>query len=383
MVKVAVIGAGYIGKVHLETLLRIPGVEVKALVDANVAFAQELAERYRVNQVTGNYQELLNDPEIMVYHNCTPNHLHFEINKTLIEAGKHVLSEKPLSITCGQAEILKGLAVAKDVVTGVNFCYRYYPAVQEAAARIQAGNIGKIRTIMGSYLQDWLLFDTDYSWRLDKAISGASNTVADIGSHWCDLAQFVSGAKITEVMADLKTLIPVRKKSRHAGLTFSKNKNEGKYMEVPVEVDDYASVLVHFDNGACGAFTVCQLAAGRKCTIDLQIYGSESSLAWNHEHPNQLWIGHRDSTNEILIENPLQQMESTKHYALLPAGHPLGYHDAVYNLFNDFYRAISSKEKNCAVDYQWPDFTDGYREMKIVEAVLQSHAEKRWVKVES
>lgn len=340
---VAIIGTGYIGKVHLETLKRIPDVEIKAVVDNDLEVARTLATQYGISLVCADYHELLDNPSIQVFHNCTPNNLHFEVNRTLLEKGKHVMSEKPLSITSTEAALLTDLAKNQNLVTGINFCYRYYPVVQEAAARIRKGEIGQVHSVFGSYFQDWLLFDTDYNWRLDKEQSGNSNTMADIGSHWLDLIQFVTNARIVEVMADLRTILPIRKRSLSKTVTFEKqnSNNEKQLEEVPIELDDYGSVLVHFDNGSAGTFSVCQLCAGRKCTIDVQIYGTQSSLAWNHETSTQLWSGHRDAPNQILFENPLLQNESTSRFARLPSGHPLGYYDAVYNLFREFYNGLT------------------------------------------
>ncbi|WP_119070819.1 Gfo/Idh/MocA family protein [Aggregatilinea lenta] len=381
MPDVAVIGTGYIGAVHLDTLLRIPGVRVKALVDANLEPAQALAQRYGIPTVAADYRDLLDDPTIEVVHNCTPNALHYPITREFIEAGKHVLSEKPLAMTAEEARALDALAAAHNRVTAVNFCYRYYPTVQEAAARVRAAEIGRVHSVFGAYFQDWLLYPTDYSWRLDRAQSGASNTMADIGSHWLDLAQFVVGAKIVEVMADLRTILPLRKKSRGPTLTFAQADADTEWTDVPVEVDDYGAVLVRFDNGAAGSFMACQLCAGRKCSIDLQVYGSKAALAWNHERSAELWIGQRDRANQTLIEGPQLQDASTAGYARLPSGHPMGYFDAVYNLFSDFYKAVEHHRRGETFSAPLPTFGDGAYEMALLDAILKSHATRSWCAV--
>ncbi len=381
MINVAVIGTGYIGKVHLETLLHTPGVRVVALADNNIAMAQELADRYGIARVTPDYKDLLQDADIQAVHNCTPNHLHYDINLALLRAGKEVLSEKPLALTAAQAKELYETARQNDRLTGINFCYRYYPAVQEAAARVRAGEIGAVHSVFGAFFQDWLLYDTDYNWRLDKRFTGESNTAADIGSHWMDLAQFVTNAHITEVMADLHTVHPIRKRSKGAVLTFAKQGEAQEYDEVPVEVDDSGSILVHFDNGSSGTFMVNQLAAGRKVTIDLQVFGTQASLAWNHERPAVLWSGFRDKANEVSIESPLLQHPETTRYALLPSGHPMGYHDAIFNLFGEFYEALQNRNAGKPAQPNLPGFWEGYFEMAIVEAIVTSHNQKRWVKV--
>lgn len=380
MIDVAIIGTGYIGKVHLEALLQTPGVRVAALADSNLEMAQSLAKRYGIERVTARYEDFLQDDSIQAVHNCTPNHLHYDINLALLRAGKEVLSEKPLAINAAQAKVLWETAQQYDRLTGIDFCYRYYPAVQEAAARVRAGEIGKVHSIFGAFFQDWLLYDTDYNWRLEKRFTGESNTAADIGSHWMDLAQFVANARIVEVMADLHTVHPVRKRSKEEALTFAKQGGIQEYDEVPIEVDDCGAVLVHFENDIFGTFMINQLAAGRKVTIDLQVFGTQSSLAWNHENPALLWSGYRDKANEISIESPLLQHPETTRYARLPSGHPMGYHDAVYNLFGEFYDALVAGKPATP---NLPDFKDGYYEMAIVDAIVTSHRQKRWTKVQA
>jgi len=376
----AIIGLGYIGKVHLETLMRLPDVKVVAVSDVDADRASKIAEENSISHCTDDYRTFINDPNIDVVHNCTPNHLHFQINKTLLENDKHVFSEKPLSLTQEQALELCRLADKHERITGVNFCYRYYPSVQEAAVRIKNGEIGIVHSVFGSYFQDWLLYETDYNWRLNKKYAGESNTMADIGSHWLDLVQFVSGAKITEVMADLNTIHPMRKKPKSETRTFD-TAFDAEYQDVNIELDDYGSVLLHLDNGGHGAFSVCQLSAGRKCSIDLQMYGTKASLAWNHESPTKLWLGHRDQPNQILFENPDLFHEDVKKFSHLPAGHPQGYYDAFLNLFSEFYTAIKSHFKNEKANINIPTFYDGLNAVKLVDAIVSSAQEQKWIKI--
>lgn len=378
MTNVAVIGTGFIGRLHVQELMRVPRVRVAAVADENLASAKEIAEQYGIDVYTDDYRALLKDPAITVFHNCTPNHLHYSINREILEAGRHLLCEKPLAVDASQAEELQSLAEERGLTTGVNFCYRYYPVVQEMACRVRRGEVGRVHSVAGHFYQDWLLYDTDYNWRLDKRFSGNSLTVADIGTHWCDLSQFVLGSRITEVMADLQTVIPVRKKSARSTNTFSGGENKPEELtEVPVELEDAGSVLVHFENGARGVFSVCQLCAGRKVSIDLQVYGTASSLEWRHERPNEFWQGYRDKPNAVFCENPLLQSKESARYARLPSGHPTGYADAMRNLFCDFYESIGRGDGAVKP----PDFRDGWNEMKIVEAVLQSNAAKAWTSV--
>lgn len=376
--RTAVIGTGYIGVVHIEQLMRLANVEVAGIVDKNTSLARDLAAKYGIQNVYGSVEEVLADKSIDVIHNCTPNNLHFDINKQAIIAGKEVFSEKPLALTAAESGELMELAKKHNTTTGIGFCYRYYPVVQEAAARIARGDIGTVYNIMGNYLQDWLLYDTDYSWRLDPKMAGASNIMGDLGSHWCDLAQFISGLQIVEVMADMRTTLPVRKRPKSGEtLTFSAA-GDIEMEDVPITMDEYGSMLIRFENGARGTFTTSQLAAGRKCNIDIQIYGAEGALAWNHERSAELWVGKRNEANQTFFESPLLQAESTRRYAKLPSGHPMGYMDAVQNLFADFYTAIDLKGK---VDYRYPDFEAGHSEMLVLEAAIKSRETGTWVKV--
>jgi len=378
MITVGVIGTGYIGPIHLGALSRIEGVKVKAVCDANRSFAESAAKNYNIERSCSDYEDVLKDDDIEVIHNCTPNRHHYSITKEALERGKHVLSEKPLAMKLREAEELVELAVRKGVVTSVHFCYRYYPVVQEMAVRIKRGDLGDVRMVGGSYLQDWLSNPTDYSWRLEKKESGASNITADLGSHWFDLVQFATGLKVTEVLGDFATLIPVRKKPKRQLLAFEQAERV-ETEDVRVELEDYSSVLFRLSNGAPGSFTTSQTCAGRKSDTEFQIYGSRCSMAWNHKRSTELWIGHREKPNETLIEGPALQDSSTATYATLPGGHPLGYHDAVLNLFRDFYNVVKKSGETSPVSR--PTFETGYEEMKILDAIVQSDKKRRWVKV--
>lgn len=379
-IKVGLIGTGYIGKVHLEMLRRIVGVEVVAVADADPAQARLAAEALEIRNVHPNADALLEDPEIDVVHNCTPNNVHFEINKKAILSGKDVLSEKPLSLDSRESAELVRLAEKHKTLTAIDFCYRYYPVVQEAAARVRRGELGDVRAFVGHFLQDWLFHETDYSWRLDAEVAGRANVIADLGSHWCDLVQFITGLKIVEVMSDLHTCIPKRKKPKTGPLSFSAQKNVA-FDEVEVKLDDYAAMFLRLENGARGNFTTCQVCAGRKVDIELQIFGSKESLGWSHVHPNALWIGHRDKGNEIFYESSQLQAEETQKYAALPTGHPMGYHDAVYNLFRDYYAALAAKREGRPYAVHFPDFRTGHEEMGVIDAAIESSRSGRWVKV--
>lgn len=378
--KVGLIGTGYIGMVHLEMLRRIVDVDVVAVADSNEKLARAAAEKLEVPRVFKSGEELIGDREIEVVHNCAPNNVHFDLNRKAVESGKDVLSEKPLSLNAGESAELVRLAEKHKTLTAINFCYRYYPVVQEAAARVRRGDLGEVRAFMGHFLQDWLFYDTDYSWRLDPAVAGGANVIADLGSHWCDLVQFVTGRKIAEVMAELHTCIPKRKKPKTGPLSFSTQK-AADYEEVEVRLDDYASMFLRLDNGARGNFTTCQVAAGRKVDLELQVFGTKESYAWSHVHPNALWVGHREKGNELFYESSQLQAEDTRKYAALPTGHPMGYHDAVYNLFRDFYGALAAKRAGKPFKVHFPDFHTGHEEMRVLDAAVESSKSGRWVKV--
>jgi len=379
-IKVGLIGTGYIGLVHLEMLRRLGGVEVVAVADANKDLAKAAAEKFAIAKVYGGADDLIADPAVEVVHDCAPNNVHFDINAKAIRAGKEVLSEKPLALDAGESGKLLELAETRGALTGIDFCYRYYPVVQEAAARARRGDLGEVRAFLGHFLQDWLFFETDYTWRLDPRVAGNANVIADLGSHWFDLVQFVTGQKIVEVMADLHTCLPKRRRPKGGVLSFGAGA-AGESEEVAVTLDDYASVFLKLANGARGCFTTCQAAAGRKVDLEIQVFGSKESFAWSHVHPNALWIGHREKANEVFYESPQMQAEETRKYALLPTGHPIGYHDAVFNLFRDYYEALTARRRGKPYKATFPDFRTGHEMMCIIDAAVASNKAGRWVRV--
>ena len=379
-IKVGLVGTGYIGMVHLEMLRRIPGVEVVAVADTNRALAQTAAKRFSIPRVYETADALIADREIAVVHDCAPNNAHFGINAGAIRAGKEVFSEKPLALDSRESAVLRALAEEHGTLTAIDFCYRYYPVVQEASARARRGDLGEVRAFVGHFLQDWLFFETDYSWRLDPSVAGKANVVADLGSHWCDLVQFITGRKIVEVMAELHTCLPARQKPKAGPLTFGAGR-AGESEPVDITLDDYASLFLKLENGARGNFTTCQAAAGRKVDIELQVFGSKESYAWSHVHPNALWIGHREKANEVFYESALQQAEETRKYATLPTGHPMGYHDAMVNLFRDYYGALSAKREGKPYEATFPDFRTGHEMMCVIDAAVESDKAGTWIKV--
>ncbi|MGH9309433.1 MAG: Gfo/Idh/MocA family protein, partial [Vicinamibacterales bacterium] len=299
-----------------------------------------------------------------------------------IAKGKHVISDKPLAMTAAEAKSLVEQATKAGIVHAVTFNYRGNPLVQHARQAIARGDIGSPRFLHGYYIQDWLLNETDYSWRLDPAKGGASSALGDIGSHWCDLAQHMSGLTITHVLGDITTVIPKRKRPRGSREAFSTAAG-GDVDLVDIKVEDLASVLVRFDNGAKGSFSVGQVCAGHKNDLILEICGSAGSLRWRQEHQNELWLGHRDKANEILQKDPSLIDAEVRGYAHLPGGHQESWADAFANLMRDIYGFIAEGKK--ATDPHPPAFAtfeDGYRANCIVEAILESAKQGSvWTKV--
>ena len=381
-IRVGIIGMGMIGARHIETLRRIGDVQIVAVSDQNYALAQQKAEQFCIPKCYASAEELIADPEIQVVHDCTPNHLHLEINSKIIKAGKHVFSEKPLGMTSAEsAQMLELLKEHPEVVAGVDFCYRMNALVQDARYRIAKGEIGRPYLIHGSYLQDWLLFDTDYNWRIDPSLSGESRCVADIGSHWMDTAQVLAGCRITEVCANTLTALPVRKKPSRQVETFAVN-DDVQREEIAVNTEDYAGVLVKFANGACGVFQCSQVSAGRKNYIDIEVDGSISSFHWQQETSDRMWKGNRDQNNEEIMRNPNLMDPEARKYATLPAGQPEGWNDAFRNTLDAYYSCIRSGKRQAGEACDFATFEDGHYIAKLTEAILKSAREKRWVTVE-
>lgn len=381
-IKVGIVGSGFIGPTHIEAIRRLGYVEVVALAERDQKRAEATAARLGIPRAYDDYRKMLLDPEITVVHNCTPNHMHYSINRDVIIAGKHIMSEKPLALTSRESADLVRLAKEKSVVNGVNFNYRQYPLVQHLRASIERGNFGRVLSVHGNYLQDWLLYETDFNWRMMSSTGGRSRVVADIGSHWIDTVQHVIGQEVVEVFADLSTFLPVRKRLKGGSQTFAQRALEGEYEEVPIPTEDYASVLLRFSGGVRGAVTVSQMSAGRRNSLSFEIDCANSAAAWNQEEPHQAWIGHRDRPNEVVMADPTLISEKARSFINYPGGHNEGWPDALKNGMHTFYSFIKNG-KNPAVDEkQFATFLDGHKSMCIVEAILESSVSGTWTKIE-
>jgi len=373
----AIIGLGFVGKAHLEALRRL-GIPVRGILGSSPERTVDVVHELGLESGYSSLNELVRDPAVTVVHVCTPNHVHYEQAEAALHAGKHVLCEKPLAMNTREGGALSDLANRRKLVGGVAYNLRYYPLCHEARSIVQRGLIGEPRLIHGSFLQDWLLYPTDWNWRLESKLGGDLRAVSDIGTHWMDLIQWMTGQKIEELCADLATVVPVRHKPRGHVASFSSAKDVPTD-EMPIETDDYASVLVRLDHGARGVFTVSQVSAGRKCKLYFEINGSDGSLGWNAEEPNTLWIGRRNQANETLIKDPSLLGPAARPYAAYPGGHAEGYPDTFVQLFRDFYNYLDAGDFKAP--RKFPTFATGHEELLLCEAIKKSAQDRAWTKL--
>jgi predicted dehydrogenase len=375
-IKTAIFGTGFMGRVHLEAVRRVEAVQAAAIAGRNEAVARKLGDAFSIPSVT-DYREVLRDPAIDAVHVCTPNAQHFSMAKDALQAGKHVVCEKPLTTTAAEAEELVALAAEKGVRNCTCHNLRYYPMVQQMRRMREAGDLGDILVLQGTYSQDWLLYDTDWNWRVETKAGGASRCMADIGSHWFDMAEHITGLRVTSLCADLQTFHPMRKQPKHSVETFA-NKLMGAedYIETPVDTEDFGAVVFRMAGRTRGCMTASQVSAGRKNGLSIEIYGTKSSVAWNQERPDELWQGHRDVANKMYIKDPSLLKPGARSYADLPGGHSEGYDDTFKQVFRRFYASIGKGEAP-----EYPQFVDGLRQMKILNSVLESNRKRGWVDV--
>ncbi|MGA8104033.1 MAG: Gfo/Idh/MocA family oxidoreductase [Candidatus Acidiferrales bacterium] len=373
--KTVILGTGFMGRVHTEAVRRLGNVEVVGVAGSTAERARRFADAQGIERSTGDYRELLGDPEIDAVHICTPNSLHFPMGIAAMEAGKHVMCEKPLASTLREAETMVALAREKKLANCTLYNLRSYPQVQNMRGLREAGDLGEIRVVQGTYSQDWLLYDSDWNWRVEAE---PSRTFADIGTHWCDLIEHITGQRITSLCADLHTFHKTRKKPKGSVETFSgKTLEPSEYSQVKVTTEDYGGMIFQLGESAKGSMTVSQIAAGRKNRLFVEIFGSKASVAWNGECPDELWIGHRNSPNQIVIKDPTLFPEQAQSYADLPGGHSEGYDDTFKQVFRRFYRTVA--DRNAAVEY--PTFEDGLRQLRVLDTVLASSQKRAWADV--
>ena len=370
------------GRVHLEALRRVEGVDVVAIAGRELASAERLGTGYGIETFESDYRKVLSDTTIDAVHICTPNALHYPMTKDALLAGKHVLCEKPLSTSIETAEELVHLAGDRNLRNCVCHNLRYYPMVQQMRRMREDGELGRILLVQGNYLQDWLLDEAAWNWRIDSEAGGQLRTMGDVGTHWFDMAEHVTGLRVRSLCADLQTFYPTRQrpaKNVQTSIAQVPSGNASGGEPVTVNTEDLGAVLFRMDEGARGTMVACQMAAGRKNQLRMEIFGTKASVSWNQERPDELWVGHRDSANNIYIKDPGLMKEKARTYADLPCGHSEGYDDTFKQVFRRFYASI--QEPNSPIEY--PQLVDGLRHMVLMDAQLKSHRTRQWIDVDS
>jgi predicted dehydrogenase len=377
-IRTAIFGTGFMGRVHLEAVRRVEFVEAVAIAGRNLDAAKKLGAGFGLATITADYRDVLRDPSIDAVHVCTPNALHFSMAKEALLAGKHVLCEKPLAGSVEEAEELVEVAARQGLVNCVCHNLRYYPVVQQMRRMREAGDLGEILILQGTYFQDWLLYETDWNWRVDTKAGGPSRCMADIGSHWFDMAEHVTGLRLTSLCADLQTVHKTRKSPKHSVETFSnKLLNPADYVETSVDTEDLGCVIFRAGKRARGSMSASQVSAGRKNRLSIEIGGTRASVAWNQERPDELWVGRRDEGSQIFVKDPALLTGGADTYADLPGGHSEGYDDTFKQLFRRFYAYI----RGTSDGREFPEFADGLRQLSILRSVLDSNRTRGWAEV--
>lgn len=376
--RAGIIGIGFIGAVHIEQLRRLGNVEVVAITDS--VDAQKKADAMFVPKGYDDFKDMIDNENLDCVHVCTPNVTHFGIAMYALEHGVNVICEKPMTTTVEEAKKLAEFAKEKGLVNAMNFNCRFYPMAYQMREMVKNGELGDIYTIHGGYLQDWLFYNTDYSWRLESKVSGASRAFADIGSHWLDLVEYITGLEVVEVLADFETFHKTRKKPLKPIETYSGMALRPEdYEEVPIDTEDYATVLFHLSNGAHACCNITQVFAGRKNQMIVSVSGSKSSAHWDSELSNEVWLGHRDGANGQLVKDPSILADATKRVISYPGGHVEGFPDTFKQNFKQIYAAIENKDSKAR---DFATFESGLREMVLCDKVVQSARERRWVKID-
>ena len=378
--EVAVVGTGFIGPVHVEAFRRA-GIGVRGILGSSPEKSTIAASELGLEVGYSDLDEVLADEKVDAVHLATPNRFHFEQATAVLSAGKHLLCEKPLGMNSNETSQLVKLAEESGLAAGVAYNIRFYPLCHEAADRIRGQEFGDVLHVNGSYVQDWLLRDTDFNWRVLAEDGGELRAVADIGTHWLDLIQFVTGQKVTAVCADLQTVHPVRQRPSGGVETFSGKSGSSSVSTDPVSIstEDAGCVLLKFASGARGSMRVSQVTAGRKNSLEFEIAGSEQALAWHSENPNRLWIGKRDEANESLVRDASLMSATAGTLANYPGGHNEGFPDTFKQLFRAFYDYIAVGDFTQPKPF--PTFEDGHQEVLLCEAILESHRNQKWVSV--
>jgi len=376
----AVVGAGFMGGVHTEALKRA-GVDVVGALGVSKGETGSFVSAHGLSRGYSSLDELLGDDAVQSVHIVTPNRLHFSMAKAVLEAGKHVFCEKPLAMNSKESGELTALASRlKKQAAAVNYNLRFYPLNLEARERVRGGDLGRIHHVAGSYVQDWLLLETDYNWRVLAEEGGALRAVADIGTHWLDLVHSITGLEVEAVCADLLVVHPVRRRPKGEVETFSgKLGQEVDTEPVPITTEDYGSLLLRFRGGARGTLWVSQVTAGRKNCLRYELAAEKGALEWVSENPEVLWIGRRTGPNEVLMRDPSLLSPVARAAVGVPGGHAEGYADTFKQHFRAFYGYLARGDFGAPAPFA--TFADGHREVVLCEAVMHSNRVGGWVDV--
>lgn len=375
--RAGIVGTGFIAPVHIEALRRL-GVQVTA-VCGSTANARATADKWAIPEIYGdyNYRAMLASPNVDVVHITSPNKMHVEQTLAALAAGKHVVCEKPLGMDAAETKkVVKAAAKAKTVLA-VNYNCRFFPAVLQMRAAVQRGDLGKIIHVHGHFFQDWLLKETDYNWRLLASEGGKLRAVGDIGTHWIDATSFILGTRVESVFATLETFHKQRKRPRGEVKTFAKI-DPKTMVSYAVDTEDFASVLLRYESGVHANVAISQVAAGWKCSLSIGIYGTEASMRWDLQQPNEIQVGRRDEPNQVLQRGTAGFHEDVAHFTDYPGGHAEGFSDSHKMNYRAIYEHIASGRKTPVL---FATAADGHHELQICDAVLKSAAGRKWVRI--
>jgi predicted dehydrogenase len=374
--KTAVFGTGFVGRVHMEGIRRVGSVDLYAIGEADEAKAKQVAGLYGIKYET-DYRRLLEDPELDAVHVATPNNLHFPMVRDALNAGKHVICEKPLALSAEEGKKMVALAREKKLRNCTHHNLRYYPMVQQMRRMVESGDLGEILLVQGTYSQDWLLYDTDFNWRITRKANGPLRVMGDIGSHWMDMIQHVTGMSITALCADLKIIHKTRKQPKVAIETFAgKTLTPADYDEVKIDTEDFGMAMIHMGDTCRGAYTVSQVSAGCKNRFEWLIAGTKGSISWNQERPDELWVGKRNEPSQLILKDSSLFYPKAASYSDYPGGHSEGYDDCHKQLYKRFWSRVADR----SLPIEYPTFADGLRGMQLLEAVSESNKKRGWVK---
>jgi predicted dehydrogenase len=378
-IRTAVVGAGFIGPVHVEALRRL-GVTITGILGVDEKESISARQKLGLPRAYKSIDEVLTDPTVQVVHLAVPNVLHFPLAKKALQAGKHVLVEKPLAMNSKESAELVELAKGQNLAAAVCYNVRFYPLNLQARDMVRRGDVGTVFAVNGSYAQDWLYYDTDYNWRVLADQGGELRAISDIGTHWMDLVTSITGLEVEAVLADLRTVHPIRKRPKGEVQTFT-GKAAAPTATEPVDIstEDYGCVLFRFKGGARGSLWVSQVTAGRKNCLRYEIAGSKCALEWCSETPNEMWIGRREKASEKMLRDPSLLGDLARRFTTYPGGHNEGFPDAFKGCFRAFYEYIDAGD--FASPPLYPTFNDGHHEILLCEAILQSHRGQKWVNV--